>query len=128
MMEKQNEHVDQVEIINMQIKDALKTIEAITERQITIKDAQDLDALEKSIANATDKLAGLITAKKIQQNLDSKEIKEQSKQLIKTIPKKMKNQGPREVEITTSRGEPIRVMTTYYSAKKKMRLLKKKKR
>ena len=85
-----------------------------------------LKLLRSNIIKATDKLAGLITAQKIQQALDSDEIKQQTKELINNLPKPMKNQGQREVEITPSRGEPVKVKATYYSKKKKKKRKKKK--
>ena len=109
----------QVDKIEVQIKQALREIELITKQQANIKDAKDLEAVEKNIIKATDKLAGLITAQKIQQALDSEQIKQQTKALINNLPKPMKNQGQREVQITPSRGEPVRVKATYYSKKKK---------
>ena len=122
------EESNQVDIIDDQIKEMLKEIETITEQKIQIKDPEELNALERNIQKTTDRLAGLITAKKIQQALDSEELKQQQKDLIRNVPRKMKNQGLREVEITTSRGGPIKVKTAYYSKKKKRRKLKKKKR
>ena len=110
----------QIDKIEDQIKEALREIELITKQQAKIKGADDLEALEKNIIKATDKLAGLITAQKIQQSLDSDEIKQQTKELINNLPK-LKNQGQREVEIIPSRGEPVKVKATYYSKKKKRR-------
>ena len=109
----------QIDKIEDQIKEALREIELITKQQAKIKDADDLEAVEENIIKATDKLAGLITAQKIQQALDSDEIKQQTKELINNLPKPMKNQGQREVEIIPSRGEPVKVKATYYSKKKK---------
>ena len=116
----------QIDKIEDQIKQALNEIELITKQQAKIKDADDLEAVEKNIIKATDKLAGLITAQKIQQALDSEEIKQQTKELINNLPKPMKNQGQREVQITPSRGEPVKVKATYYSKKKKRKKKKKK--
>ena len=116
----------QINKIEDQIKQALKEIELITKQQAKINDAQDLEAVEKKIIQATDKLAGLITAQKIQQALDSEAIDQQTKELINNLPKPMKNQGQREVQITPSRGEPVKVKATYYSKKKKSKRKKKK--
>jgi hypothetical protein len=116
----------QIEKIEDQIKEAIKEIELITKQQAKIEDADELEAVEKDIIKATDKLAGLITALKIQQALDSDEIKQQSKELINSLPKPLKNQGQREVEIIPSRGEPVKVKATYYSKKKKKKRKKKK--
>ena len=116
----------QIDKIEDQIKQALSEIELITKQQAKIKDADDLEAVEKNIIKATDKLAGLITAQKIQQALDSDEIKQQTKELINNLPQPMKNQGQRQVQITPSRGEPVKVKATYYSKKKKRKRKKKK--
>ncbi len=116
----------QIDKIEDQIKQALREIELITKQQATIKDADDLETVEKSIIKATDKLAGLITAQKIQQALDSEAIDQQTKGLINNLPKPMKNQGQREVQITPSRGEPVKIKATYYSKKKKNKRKKKK--
>ena len=126
MGDQDSQESTQIEKIEDQIKEALKEIELITKQQAKIKDADELEAVEKDIIKATDKLAGLITAQKIQQALDSDEIKQQTKQLINNLPKPMKNQGQREVEITPSRGEPVKVKATYYSKKKKRKRKKKK--
>ena len=116
----------QIDKIEDQIKQALREIELITKQREKINDAQDLEAVEKKIIQATDKLAGLITVQKIQQALDSEPIDEQTKELINNLPKPMKNQGQREVQITPSRGEPVKVKATYYSKKKKSKRKKKK--
>ena len=126
MGEHNSQDSKQIDKIENQIKQALSEIELITKQQAKIKDADDLEAVEKNIIKATDKLAGLLTAQKIQQALDSDEIKQQTKELIKNLPKPMKNQGQREVEITPSRGDPVKVKATYYSKKKKKKRKKKK--
>ncbi len=126
-MKNQDTRVRRIDNMNEQINEAIKDIQGITEQKATIKGAVDLEILEKSIIKATDRLAGLITAKKIQEALDSEELRRDSKELIKDLPSKMKNQGQREVEITPSRGEPVKVKATYFSKnKKKKRRLKKK--
>ncbi len=126
-MDDHNSHESkQIDVIEDQIKEALREIELIAKQQAKIQDADDLEALEQNIIKATDKLAGLITAQKIQQALDSEEIEQQTKELIKNLPKPMKNQGQREVEIIPSRGEPVKVKGTYYSKKKKKKRKKKK--
>ena len=126
MGEHNSQDSKQIDKIEDQIKQALSEIELITKQQANIKDADDLEAVEKNIIKATDKLAGLLTAQKIQQALDSEEIKQQSKELINNLPTPMKNQGQREVQITPSRGEPVKVKATYYSKKKKRKKKKKK--
>ena len=126
MGEHNSQDSKQIDKIEDQIKQALSEIELITKQQAKIKDADDLEAVEKNIIKATDKLAGLLTAQKIQQALDSDEIKQQTKELINNLPQPMKNQGQRQVQIIPSRGEPVKVKATYYSKKKKKKRKKKK--
>ena len=119
MQENESKNTDQLSIIEEQIHEALKDIEELAKKKVLIKNAEDLEAIEKEIIKATDKLAGIITAQKIQQSLDSPEMKTESKQLVDSLPKKLKNQGQREVEIYPSRGGPVKVKTSYYSQKGK---------
>jgi hypothetical protein len=85
-----------------------------------------LEAAERTIVKATDKLAGLLTALKIQQAVASEELKKQSSELVQNLPDKQKSQGVRIVPIQTSRGEPVEIAARYYSRKKKTKRRKKK--
>ena len=119
MNEQKSQKIDQLSIIDEQIKEALKEIEELVQKKVSIKNAKDLEAIEKKIIKATDKLAGLITSQKIQQSIDSPELQRESKEFIESLPNKLKNQGQREVQIYPSRGGPVRVKTSYFSRKGK---------
>jgi len=125
-MAQEKHEIPQIEIIEKEIKEALSELEQISKKRATHKDACDLEKAEKAIIKATDKLAGLLTAQQIQQSLDSAPLKEEAAKLASALPKNLKNQGKRIVEITPLRGEPIKVEATYYSKKKKRRKRKKK--
>jgi hypothetical protein len=84
-----------------------------------------LTNFEKQIAKTTDRLAGLLTAKVVQEALDSDDLKQQSSELIKSMPGKMENQGLREVKIKPLRGGAFTVKTAYYTKKKKGKRKKK---
>lgn len=101
------------------IEKALKEIGLIQKEKGLVKTAKELEALERRIVEATDKLAGALVAQKVQASIDNKELKDEASVLIKTYPKKMKNQGIRDVTIRPSRGEPFAVKTTYFSQKGK---------
>ena len=101
------------------IEKALKEIDLIQKEKELVKSAEELEALERRIIEATDKLAGALVAQKIQASIHSKELKEEASLLVNTYPKKMKNQGIRDVTIRPSRGEPFTVKTTYFSQKGK---------
>ena len=101
------------------IEKALKEIDLIQKEKGLVKTAEELEALERRIMEATDKLAGALVAQKVQASIHSKELKEEASLLVNTYPKKMKNQGIRDVTIRPSRGEPFTVKTTYFSQKGK---------
>lgn len=103
--------------IKSEIEKTKLEIDAIIQDKIVIKDEVSLESIEKKIIKATDRLAGLLIAQKIQESLDSFELKNESSELIKAHPQKMKNQGPREVCVRVSRGEPVKIVTDYYSMK-----------
>lgn len=121
MMSKKTSNYEQIDVIERKIKDVFEELEQLTKKKVIMKNAGDMEAIEEKIIRATDRLAGLITAQKIQQSLDSEELKAEASELISSFPQKMKNQGQREVEITPSRGEPIKIKAPYYSRKKKKR-------
>lgn len=101
------------------IEEALKEIDLIKKARSLVKTAEDLESLERKIVEATDKLAGALVAQKVDDSIKSNELKDEAADLVKTYPKRMKNQGLRDVTIRPSRGEPFTVKTTYFSQKGK---------
>ena len=110
---------EQINVIEEQIKEALKEVELLIDKKAIAKDASGLEAMEREIIKVTDRLAGLIVAQKVQLSINSAELKEEGSKLVNSLPKKMKNQGPREVEIHPSRGGPVKVVANYFSQKSK---------
>jgi hypothetical protein len=119
----------QAEEIQTQIDQALKELDQIRNQRQSITTPTDLQAAERTIIQATDKLAALMTGLKIQQTVDSEELSEKADELVQAMPEKLKNQGRRLVSIRTSRGAAVKVAAPYYSRKKKKskRIKKKKK-
>ena len=109
----------QAEEIQKQINQALTELDQIRNHRQAITTPEELQAVEQAIIKATDKLAALLTGLKIQQAVDSDELKEKADQLVQSLPGKLKNQGKRLVSIQTSRGEPVKVVAQYFSRKKK---------
>jgi len=101
------------------IEKALEEIDLIQKEKSLVKTAEELEALERRIVEATDKLAGALVAQKVQDSIKGKELKDEAADLVGTYPKKMKNQGLRDVTIRPSRGKPFTVETTYFSQKGK---------
>jgi hypothetical protein len=109
----------QVDEIQKQINQALEELDRIRNQRQSITTPAELQAAEQAIIEATDKIAALMTGLKIQQALDSDDLKEKADQLVQSMPGKFKNQGKRLVSIQTSRGEPVKVSAQYFSRKKK---------
>lgn len=121
-----NDKSENIEIIKQQIDEALKEIEKLKNETNQVRNAAELSRFEKQIAKTTDRLAGLLTAKAVQEALDSDEVKQQSSDLVKSMPGKMENQGLRKVKIKTSKGGSFTVKTSYHTKKKKSKRKKKK--
>ena len=109
----------QVDEIQKQINQALEELDRIRNQRQSITTPAELQAAEQAIIEATDKIAALMTGLKIQQAIDSDDLKEKADQLVQSMPGKFKNQGKRLVSIQTSRGEPVKVSAQYFSRKKK---------
>jgi predicted membrane chloride channel (bestrophin family) len=111
--------IGQADDIQKQITQALEEIEQIRNTRQVITNPDGLEAAERAILQATDKLAALMTALKIQQAVDSDELSERADELVQAMPEKLKNQGRRLVSIRSSRGAAVEVAAPYYSRKKK---------
>lgn len=117
---------EHIEVIKKQIDEALGELEKFKNQTSQLRNPNDLEQFEKDIAKATDRLAGLLTAKAIQESLDSDEMKQLSSNLVKSIPQKMESQGLRDVTIMPLKGGPVKVKAAYYKKKKKRKRKKKK--
>ena len=87
MMEKTSGSIDQAEELENQLNQALKKLEQIRNTRQTITDPDGLQAVERAILQATDKIAAL----KIQQAVDSDELHEKADELIHAMPEKLKS-------------------------------------
>ena len=105
--------------IELQIQETFQYLENLNKKQVLLKDAKDLEEMEREIVAATDRLASLMAARKIQESLDSDECEAAVSDLVALHPKKLKNQGRRPVSIRLSRGEPVEIKTVYFSRKGK---------
>jgi len=128
MAEEKGGTTSQAEEIQAQIDETFKELDRIRKRQSSITSPAVMEAVERAITKATDKLAALMTALKIQEAVDSDELKEEAWQLVESMPGQVKNQGRRLVSIQTSRGESVKVSVPYFNRKKKRKRKKKKKK
>ena len=119
---------EHLRLLNTQLREALKEVGELIEKDILIQTPGQLEEFEKETADKTDRLAGLILGLGLQKSLNSPEMREDSAALIKSFPKKMKNQGIRKVVINPLRGIPVTVKTEYFSPKAKKDRRKRKRR
>ena len=111
-----------------QVDESVMEIEWILGEVSHIKNPATLDAAENRIGEATNLLAARILALKIQQSLNKPDMQEEQKEIIRSIPKKLKNQRPQAVNIATSYGITIVIVATYFSPKDKKDIRKKKRK
>lgn len=128
MAEKTSDSINQADGLQSQLNQALNELDEIRNTRQSITDPNSLEAAERAILKATDKIAALMTALKIQQAIDSDELREKADELVQAMPEKLKNQGRRPVSIRTSRGAAITVAAPYFSRKKKKDKRRKKKK
>lgn len=102
-------------LLNNQLYDSELEIEWLINEEPHIKDAASLHEEEQRIGEATAKLAARILALKVQKSMNKGMMQDEQKKVIRSIPKKMKNQGVRKVNISTSFGVMITVVASYFS-------------
>ena len=64
--------------IEKRIEDALRVIDEIQKTRSLVKTAEELEALERRIVEATDKLAGALVAQKVQDSIKDKKLKDEA--------------------------------------------------
>ncbi len=80
-------------ILENEIYDSELEIKWLINEVAHIKDPASLHETEQRIVEATNRLAARILALKIQESLNKNEIRDEEKKVIRSVPKKMKNQG-----------------------------------
>lgn len=103
--------------LKRQIQEELNGLARLGEETRRISSREELEAYEQEVASRTDRLAGLVVGLKLQESIASSEVEEQAKQLVKSYPKRLKNQGLREVALRVVRGGTVRLKTSYYTGK-----------
>ena len=86
MVEEKIKGKDRVGEIENQIREALHELEEIRNSKMKITSPSEMEAAERKIVRATDKLASLLTGLKIQQTVDSDDLNEQERQLLESLP------------------------------------------
>jgi hypothetical protein len=102
-------------VLENEIYDSQLEIKWLINEIFHINCPASLHKAEQQIVKATNRLAARILALKIQESLKRDKIQDEERKVVRSIPKKMKNQGVREVNISTSLGVTITVVASYFS-------------
>ncbi len=78
------------------------------------KTSEELENPEPEIALASDNLAKTLIGFQIQSALIDEEQKEEERQMVKSYPERLKNNGDKDVTVKVSRGGEVTVKATYY--------------
>ena len=124
----QQERESQCMDLKSAVKTSLKRLEELLDSPDYVKNARELETLEKEIVRRTDQAAGLLIGYKVQQSVKSEALKKETREFIDLCPKTLKNQGPRKVEIHPLRGEKVTIACSYFSQKGTKDKRRKKKR
>src|SRR5512143_3556656 len=105
---------DRLAEIRVEIRVVQQQIEANRRGPRLIRTAEDLRAWERSIGELTDRLAALLLAEAMQAALDDSENRRRARPLAQGAGHTLKDQGPRDVTLRTTRG-PVAVRVPYFS-------------
>lgn len=98
----------------LEIQKVYEQLETLQQEIRIVSNAEELEELEREIQQLTDRLGGLLLGQKVQESLDSPEGEAAEKELVKSIPKRLKSEGKKPVHIDTSFGYKITVWVRYY--------------
>jgi hypothetical protein len=81
----------------------------------SLSNPADLLAFEQRIQTLTQRLHALLAARAVQDSLDSPQLRQATRLLLRSYPKPLKHQGPRPVTLHFSHGPAVVVWLPYYT-------------
>jgi hypothetical protein len=108
--------------IDQELQAAIADLEARAREVRRVTTPAELEALERAVAASTDRVAGLLVGRSIQRSTSTAEAQREAAVLAKATSRQMKHQGWREVAVRSTRGAPVRILTPYWSGKKRGRV------
>lgn len=99
------------------VHELLSDINRFHENGQLVTSSSELEQFERTVVGLCDELAGMLVAYGIQKSVESKGLAEETKLLVDSHPKKLRNHGVRKVEIRPARGKPIPLFISYYCVK-----------
>ena len=104
--------------IEQQLQAALKRLTDLASSPRVVTTAAELEALEREVSEAADRVTGLVVGRILQPSVITPEAQEQAAALAKATSRMMKHQGWREVRVRGARGEAMAIRSPYWSGKK----------
>ncbi len=113
-------NLSSAEIIgNWELKkqEAIANLEEVINKLGSPSNSEEVENMERKVAEATDNIAAQVIGMKIQETLLDEDQKEKVKKIVKSYPRKQKNNGNKNVTITVLRGGTITVTVNFYIRK-----------
>jgi hypothetical protein len=104
--------------LKAELQAARQRLEQLEQEPPPLRTVAAVEAFEREVAEAADRVAALTVALKLQESLDSPEVQAESAELAKACGRKLRNQGRREVEVRFARGGVVRLKVSYWSGKR----------
>lgn len=112
-------HDTYVNGFDRRIEELFAKVDRLRSENRKLRMADDLETFESEVVELTDNLASLLIGRQIQLSIDSEEMRKDRLELVKSNPRKLKNNGNEDVEIRVARGSAVKVKAVYYCRKYK---------
>jgi hypothetical protein len=112
---------DHLAKIESELQAALGALQRLAAERPIVRSAADLEALERQVAEATDRVHAVVIGRSIQDSIATPDAQAEASALAKATSRQMKHQGWRERAVRSTRGEPVRVLVPYFSGAKRGR-------
>jgi hypothetical protein len=107
--------------IELELQAALTALHQLADERTLVGSAAELEALERRVAEAADRVGAVLICRSIQDSVTTPEAQAEAAALAKAHSRQMRHQGWRERAVRSTRGAPVRVLVPYWSGKKRGR-------
>lgn len=104
--------------LELQLQEAMAALTALADSARVLATAADLEAFEREVGQAADRVAGSVVGLALQRSVLTPEAQHQARDLAKATSRMMKHQGWRAVRVRGARGDAMTIRSPYWSGKK----------
>lgn len=97
------------------IIDAVESLLALISETVTVTSSEELEGYEQAVREHTNRLCGLVVGHRIEYSLESEQLQEAQRGLVKAFPHKLKNKGKETVRIRTTTGMVVEIVASYFT-------------